>query len=306
MSAYFAEASFRNRQNWLSRTGRLRNIADYIPPPPELVSTMMAGVAGVAQLGAKRLIEPMIAAALASFGLVFVHPFIDGNGRLHRFLIHHILRQSGLTPPGVVLPVSARMLSDLNGYSKLLNAYSRPRTALLNYVLDDDSQTIRIMSPQPQWLYASFDATAICEFVLTCIAQCVEGDLSREVEYLLAYDRTKSSLETWLDLPQSQITHLIALIVQGQGKLSGRKRKRFEYLSDENLKLVEQVVSDEFAPYSLTSTDIPLTPKPLFPKTSGDDVRGVLARPGRVPPDESDIKAAILKRLKKLDDDSKE
>jgi hypothetical protein len=252
ISGYFAETSFRNRQNWLSRSGRLRNIADFIPPAADQVVPMMEGVAQVAQLGAGNIIDPAIAATCTAFGLVFVHPFMDGNGRLHRFLLHHVLRQAGYTPPGVVLPLSARMLKALDRYSSLLKSYSAPRTALLDYVLDEDSQTILIKSPQPLWLYASFDATPFCEFILSCIAQCVEEDLAQEVKYLEAYDRAKTRLESWLDLPQPQLNLLIRLIVQGHGELSERKRKRFESLGDEAVNRAQAIVADEYEDYLAT------------------------------------------------------
>lgn len=249
VSAYVAEACYRTTQNWLSRSGQLRNIADFIPPAPAHVGTMLDGVAKLAQMGAENVIDPAIAATCAAFGLVFVHPFRDGNGRLHRFLLHHILQQAGYTPPGVALPLSARMLSSLETYSRLLKAYSQPRTALLDYILDDESQTIRIKSPQPVWLYASFDATALCEFILTCIEQCVEQDLAQEVKYLQAYDSAVARLEAWLDLPQPKLSLLIRLVAQGHGELSQRKRKLFEELPPEMLARAEAVIADEFGEY---------------------------------------------------------
>jgi hypothetical protein len=42
-------------------------------------------------------IEPVVAAAVASFGFVFIHPFSDGNGRIHRLLIHYMLSRAGFT-----------------------------------------------------------------------------------------------------------------------------------------------------------------------------------------------------------------
>jgi len=37
VSKYSAESGYRQGQNWLPRSGRLRNIADFIPPPAALV-----------------------------------------------------------------------------------------------------------------------------------------------------------------------------------------------------------------------------------------------------------------------------
>jgi hypothetical protein len=244
-----AEHSFRAGQNWLSRPGRLRNVADFIPPPASLVQPMMDGVSALASLGQARSLDPVVAATCAAFGLVFVHPFFDGNGRLHRFLLHHVLRQSGFTPAGVVLPISARMLKQLDRYSALLKSYSAPRTALLNYRLDSDSATIMVTSPQPLWLYAYFDATELCEFVLLCCKLCVEEDLAAEVQYLRCHDGAIRELENWLDMRQAKLNTLIDLIVQGHGQLSRRKRAFAEELTDEQLARVEEVVGRHFAEY---------------------------------------------------------
>ena len=244
------EGAYRDVQNWLSRAGsRLRNIADFIPPPPALVRPMMDAVAEVAALGAGQRLHPVLAAACAAFGLVFVHPFLDGNGRLHRFLLHHVLRQAGFTPAGVVLPLSARMLKDLPRYSALLKSYSRPRTDLIDYLLDAESATILVKSAQPLWLYAYFDATELCEFILECVQRCVEEDLLDEVAYLRGHDLAVRALEQWLDMRQSQLNTLIDVIVQGRGKLSRTKRKLAERLSDAEVERVEQTVGDSFAAY---------------------------------------------------------
>lgn len=249
VSALTAEYQYRTTQNWLSRAGRLRNIADYIPPPVDMVAPMMADIAAIAAAGSTGALDPVLAAACASFGLVYVHPFLDGNGRLHRFFLHHVLRQSGFTPGGVVLPLSSRMLNQLERYSTLLKSYSRPRTELLEYMLDSDSGTIMVKSVQPRWLYAYFDATDVCEFILECCKLCVEEDLLSEVVYLRAHDETVKELESWLDMRQSQLNTLIDVIVQGNGALSKRKHKLAEGLSAEQLARVEACVSEHFAAY---------------------------------------------------------
>ncbi len=47
-------------------------------------------------------LDPVIATAVLAFGFVYVRPFEYGNGRMHRYLMHHVLAQRGPDPPGVV------------------------------------------------------------------------------------------------------------------------------------------------------------------------------------------------------------
>ncbi len=56
---------------------------------------------------------------------------------------------------------------------------------------------------------------------------------------------------------------------------------------------------------SVTGAGISLVPKTLFPKATGSEVRGILAKRGRGLPDDDAIKARIKMRLKAQDDASK-
>ena len=38
-----------------------------------------------------RHFDPVIGAAALAFGFVYARPFVDGNGRIHRYLFHHVL-----------------------------------------------------------------------------------------------------------------------------------------------------------------------------------------------------------------------
>jgi len=134
-------------------------------------------------------------------------------------------------------------------YSTLLKAYSRPRTELVTYRLDSASATIHVTAPQPLWLYAYFDATEVCEFVLQCCKLCVEEDLAAEVEYLRSHDLAVRELETWLDMRQAKLNSLIDIIVQGRGTLSKRKRNFVEELTDEQVQRIEEVIAHSFAEY---------------------------------------------------------
>ena len=80
-----AEAEFRNRQNWLQRGGHGALAVRYVPPPPDAMLTLVNGWARMAN-STEGDVPPLVRAALVSFGFVFLHPFMDGNGRLSRLL----------------------------------------------------------------------------------------------------------------------------------------------------------------------------------------------------------------------------
>ncbi len=243
-----AEASFRQKQNWLSRSGRSAHGADYIPPAPADVPGMMEGVVKAGELVKSNTYPVVLAAACASFGFVFVHPFLDGNGRLHRFLLHHLLRLGGFTPPGAVVPVSAAMEHNIARYAEVLKRYSARRTAMLDYRLDSDANFIDVKK-RPLHLYAFFDATELCEFTFACLERAIDQDLAGELEYLRAYDSAHHSLTQWLAAPQPELEKLIRYIAQNNGRLSKNKRGQFPLISDEDITYAETQVGVAFAAY---------------------------------------------------------
>ena len=66
-----------------------------------------------------------------SFAFVYIHPFQDGNGRIHRFLIHYALASFHFTPEGIVFPISAAIARDTQKYTKVLEAFSKPLLELI-------------------------------------------------------------------------------------------------------------------------------------------------------------------------------
>ena len=243
-----AEFSYRPRQNWLSRSGRSELRAEYIPPAPADVSSMMDGVIKTGELVKSDAYSTVLAAATAAFGFVFVHPFFDGNGRLHRFLLHHFLRLGGFTPAGAVIPVSAAMERDIARYAEVLKHYSAPITALLDYRFDPDADFIEIKK-QPAYLYAFSDATEICEFTFACLERAIDHDLAEELAYLRAYDTAHQVLKRWLDAPQPEMEKLIRYIAQNSGQLSKNKRGQFPLIPDEDIVRAETQISEAFKLY---------------------------------------------------------
>ena len=242
------EVSYRQKQNWLSRSGRSARVADFIPPAPADVPGMMEGVVKIGELVKSKTYPTVLAATCAAFGFVFAHPFLDGNGRLHRFLLHHLLRLGGFTPPGAVVPVSAAMERDIARYAEVIKHYSAPRTAMLDYRLDSDADFIDVKK-QPPYLYAFFDATELCEFTFACLERAIGQDLADELAYLRAYDGAHRSLTRWLDAPQPELEKLIRYIAQNDGHLSRNKRGQFPLIGDEDITRAEKQVGEAFATY---------------------------------------------------------
>ncbi|WP_330183878.1 Fic family protein [Nocardia sp. NBC_01503] len=93
---------FREQQNWIGGSSFNPCSAAYVPPPPELVPGLMVDL--LAFCNGDDL--PAVAqAAIAHAQFETIHPFVDGNGRTGRALIHLILRRRGLAQH-VVPPVS--------------------------------------------------------------------------------------------------------------------------------------------------------------------------------------------------------
>ena len=241
------EHAYRRKQNWLSKGSSFRGAVDFIPPGPADVHELMEGVADIAEQAAAGRVDPVIGATCASFAFVFVHPFLDGNGRLHRFLLHHVLRQSGVSPQGVVLPLSVALQANLAEYGAALQRYSTPRTRLLDYRLDPDTNSIEVRGPQPAWLYGFFDATELCEIIARCIERALTRDLPAELAWLRAYDSAMTRLGFWLDGAQAEVDLLIRLIAQNHGRLSKKKRGRFERFTDAEIERAEGEVGEAFA-----------------------------------------------------------
>ena len=142
----FAEAAYRDFQNYVGEEPSLnRLIVHYISPRPEDVPAPMDGLLHAYEGMIRAGISPVIATAILSFGVVFIHPFLDGNGRLHRFLIHYALARLGFSPPEVVFPVSAVMLREGRAYDTVLEAFSIPLMKLITdwHVDDFGSMTVQ-------------------------------------------------------------------------------------------------------------------------------------------------------------------
>ena len=130
----FREADYRLTQNYVGETvDWQKEKIHFASPKPEDLAGLMEGLVAAHKRMDADNVPAVIHAAAVAYGFVFLHPFEDGNGRIHRFLIHNILARSGFTPEGVMFPLSASMLKDPAGYNASLEAFSRHLMALVEY-----------------------------------------------------------------------------------------------------------------------------------------------------------------------------
>lgn len=218
----------------------------FIAPRPRDVPSLMQGwTAMTARLLADPHVDPVVAAAAIGFAFVFVHPFPDGNGRLHRFLIHHVLEKRKFSPPGAIFPISASILRDRPGYDDALETFSDGVMAHLDFDLDPDELTVDVRGESAH-LYRHFDATPLAEYLYARIEDALERDFVGELEWLSRFDRIHRVAYAQ-DIPDALAKKLVRYLMEQRGRLSNNKRPQFADIEPEKLALVEARAREVFA-----------------------------------------------------------
>lgn len=209
------------------------------------VSNLLAGLIETYELLGESDYDPVLAAALIAFGFVFIHPFADGNGRIHRYLIHHLLAEKGFVPKGLVFPVSAVILAHSDEYRQTLEHYSNPRLNLIEWRPADRGK-VEILNETAD-LYRYFDATTQAEFLFECVADTVNKTLPEEVRYLEKYDLLNVFIKNSIDMEDRLVDLLIRSLDQNNGTLSKRARdKDFSRLTEAEVRTIERQYADIF------------------------------------------------------------
>lgn len=223
---YNRAAGFRAEQNWLSGPARGALGVTYLPPPPELAQELMEELIALAST-ANEVVDPVVAAAVISFGFVFIHPFMDGNGRLSRFLFHYALCQSGQLEKGLLLPVSVAMKRHEADYLATLQQYSRQARERWGVRWIDEGQYTFTFRATPA-IYRFWDATACVEFGYRMAEQALEIELRQETAFLKAYDHITRAVNDAFDIRGSDLATLVRCCLDNDGVLSKKRRKQYE------------------------------------------------------------------------------
>ena len=99
--------------------------------------------------------------------------------------------------------------------------------ALIKYDINKTDHSITIKN-DIHYMYRYPDLTAHVEFLFEMMETSILEDLIQEVLYIIKYDAVKQVIEERFDIPNKELNLLIQLSLQNNGRISNRKRKRFE------------------------------------------------------------------------------
>lgn len=232
------EYQFRTQQNRLQR-GRGAAGVSYVPPPPEMVEGLMAGILELAN-NPRSEIPALIHAAVVSFGFVLIHPFMDGNGRLSRYLVHHCLGQSGLLPEAFVLPMSVAMKRNESDYLSALTSFSKPAREFCNVTWLGGSDYVYDWAKDHDLAFRYMDVTEGAAFILRMAHDSLRHDLHLETKWLADFDSIYKTINERYDIRNDHLADLIVFALDQEGRLSINRRKQYaDRVSTEVLDAIE-------------------------------------------------------------------
>lgn len=251
----FKDFDYRKSQNYIGENINLYfQKIHYISPKPENITELMEGWLDSLDRMLSSNIHPVIIAASISFGFVFIHPFEDGNGRIHRFLIHYLLAKTNFTPKDMIFPLSSIMLKNMHDYDETLESFSKPLLSVLKkYDLTEDG--IMTVKQENKSYYQYIDFTIMAEYLFACIEDAIYNYVECEIKFLINYDKTKKSIQEVVDMPDNQIDLLIKFITQNNGSLSSNKRNKFfPLLTDKEIIHLTAIIN-EGMPEKINASD---------------------------------------------------
>ncbi|AOR29231.1 filamentation induced by cAMP protein Fic [Formosa sp. Hel1_33_131] len=236
----FVDMGLRDRGGFVGEHDRTTGepIPNHISAKANDLEQLLKGLITANEALQDKAYDAVLAAATIAFGFVFIHPFVDGNGRLHRYIIHHILAKKELTQQGVIFPVSSSILDHIGNYRAVLESFSHP---LLDHIEWKETGVHNVeVTNNTIDFYRYFDATKQAEFLYECVEDTLKRVIPEEVAYLQKYDSFKRYLDNNFEMPDKLVAILVRFLEQNGGVLSKRASKNeFSVLTDLEIKEIE-------------------------------------------------------------------
>ena len=199
--------------------------------------------------------SPILRAAVASFGFVYIHPLADGNGRTHRYLINDILRRDNAIPDGVIIPVSVAIMADktskrdydaiLERVSSPLMRVARPHVSFAskNKTYPDGIQSNLVFTgdgaARPVWRYP--DLAQHVDYLGHIIQLTMNEHMQEEADYLRRHHKARALIKAVLDMPDKDADRIIRSLQSNNFIISNGLRKEFS-----GPEVGRQVTNDEW------------------------------------------------------------
>ena len=162
----------RVEQNWIGGSSYNPCAAAFVPPPPELVLALLKDLCAFSSTDQ---LPAVAQAAIAHAQFETIHPFVDGNGRTGRALIHLILKRRDLAPR-IVPPVSLILATWANQYI----------SALIDFRYQGSSASVSADAGANQW---------IAQFAEACVRAVADANaFENKARELQQAWRTRTSI----------------------------------------------------------------------------------------------------------------
>lgn len=249
---------------FVGHTADYQPVIDYLAPDFKDVPGMMDGLRAVAQRTVGQ--HAMLRAAALSFGLVYIHPLADGNGRISRFLINDTLRRDGVIPAPVILPVSAVISESAqhrHAYDQALEVFSKPlmrefgkACSFAQEVQYEDGVRSNLKFEQwadalPSWRYP--DLTLQTHYLSQVIDDALTDGLRAEAHYLSRYDKAEQALKLQVEGSSEDYARIIRAVTKNRG-VSGKLKKTYP-LVFEDAGRSERIVTSILRAFEATDRD---------------------------------------------------
>jgi Fic family protein len=213
-------------------------IPDHISAKFNDLDSLISGLIETNSNLQKSTYDAVLAAATIAFGFVFIHPLTDGNGRIHRYIIHHILAAKNYVKRDLIFPISSAILDKIGLYQEILEDFTAPKLEWIEWK-PCPKNNVEILNETID-LYRYGDLTKQAEFLYECVEDTIKRIIPEELEYLRKYDLMTEIINRKIALPNTKVDLLIKLLNQNNGKLSKVKQEKyFDELTIDQIEVIE-------------------------------------------------------------------
>lgn len=238
---HYQEKDYRYEQNYLGRIRRrVPGGVEFLPPKFEDAHVLMEVFMEIIDRIRLSDMPGIVKAAVLASGFVYIHPFMDGNGRVSRYIIQDTLVASGLVRDGIVLPISGGILNQQERYYATLNQISQQIMQYVEFHIDDNGAPV--VDNNTGYLYRYMDMTEQAAYLSEIAQLVIDKLMPEEIDILAFLDELHDSLAGTMDWSNKDTNLVVDLLHDNNGTISQRKRDGvLRHIQKEELDRAEEL-----------------------------------------------------------------